>query len=249
MEPIYKLSHIGKTFRERGARPSVILHDINLEIRAGEIFAFLGASGSGKSTLLRIMAGLDTEHTGTIERSSKIGKQDIGFIFQQFALLPWLTVAENVELWLIARNMPEPERRRRVTRELETLKLSAAAHLYPRELSGGMRQRVGIARALAIEPKVIFMDEAFSELDSFTAKSLREELLAIWQQRKMTIVMVTHILEEAVTLADRIAVLSARPATVQHIIHNPLGRPRQPRTFPFWTLEDKLFALIQSQSI
>ena len=248
MENIYTLSRVGKSFPGQRGKPVTILHDVSLEIRRGEIFAFLGASGSGKSTILRLMTGLDAEFSGTITRAPDIAPSDIGFIFQQFALLPWKTVSENIELWLIARNMPEHERKRRVSRELETLKLTAAAHQYPHELSGGMRQRVGIARALSIEPKVIFMDEAFSELDSFTAKVLRAELLSIWQERKMTIVMVTHILDEAVELADRVAVLTGRPARVENVIHNPLGRPRQPRTYPFWALEDKIFNIIKSEA-
>ncbi len=224
----------------------LVLDNVNFRMHEGEIVAILGKSGSGKSTILRLMTGLDTDFGGTVEWRKDILHNDRAFIFQQFALLPWLTVYQNIELWLTARNVPPAEKKRRVTRELAVMKLEHASHLHPHELSGGMKQRVGIARALAIEPKIIFMDEAFSELDSYTAQTLRAELLDIWRERKMTIVMVTHILEEAVELADRVAVLaSEHPATISHIIENTLPRPREKRSPEFFALEDKLFAHIK----
>ncbi|MDD5050141.1 MAG: ABC transporter ATP-binding protein [Candidatus Pacebacteria bacterium] len=246
MSTILHLKNVAKTFRDEHRKEARILTDINLEIKEGEIFSFLGASGSGKSTLLRLMSGLDKEFTGEIVWAPSANPKECGFVFQQFALLPWLTVHQNIELWLISRNIPLAERERRVKKELQVMKLERAGHLYPHELSGGMKQRVGIARALVIEPKIIFMDEAFSELDSYTAQTLRQELLNIWQERKMTIVMVTHILEEALELADRIAVLTSdHPSTISHVMENSLSRPRQKRSPEFFAHEDKLFGYVR----
>jgi NitT/TauT family transport system ATP-binding protein len=154
-------------------------------------------------------------------------------------------VRQNVELGLIARNVPEHVRVRRVMRELKHLGLEKFAQHFPRELSGGMRQRVGIARAFATDPKIIFMDEAFSELDSFTAEELRQELLEIWREHQPTIVLVTHLVEEAVELADRIAILTARPGRIEKIVKNALPRPRVTRSREFFSLQDKITTIIR----
>ena len=178
--------------------------------------------------------------------------RDFSFVFQQFALLPWLTVSENISIGLVARNVSARHVKERVNKELKRFGLENFGDEYPRELSGGMRQRVGIARALATDPKVIFMDEPFSELDSFTAEELRKELLRIWQnpewiggEARPTIVMVTHIVEEAIELADRIAVLTPRPAKIERIVKNGLPRPRELRSQAFYALEDELYRLIR----
>lgn len=236
-----RLDKVTKRFELKGGSSFAVLEDIRCDIREGEIFVFVGPSGSGKSTILRIMSGLEKEYTGTMHLESR----DISFVFQQFALLPWMTVYENIELSLIARKIPPKERKEKVMRELHRLNLERFAHARPKELSGGMRQRVGIARALVTDPKIIFLDEPFSELDSFTATELRREMLDIWAERKLTIVMVTHIVPEAIELADRIAVLTPRPGTIEKIVVNTLPRPRQKRSEAFYKLEDELYKLIK----
>ncbi len=222
-----------------------VLSDISLAIKQAEILVLLGPSGSGKSTLLRIMSGLDQPTTGSVKLGKNLTASDISFVFQQFALLPWLSIRENVGLGLTARHIPRRTFDRIVERELKLFGLLKFAHAYPRTLSGGMRQRVGIARALATDPKIIFMDEPFSELDSFTATELRRELLEIWRLRKPTIVMVTHLIEEAILLSSRIAVLTPRPGRIERVLANPLPRPRDRRSPEFFALEDKLTALVK----
>lgn len=244
MAALIKLSHVSKVFSE-GKDQTIALDDINLTVNAGELLVVVGPSGSGKSTILRIMSGLEKDFEGTLTYAKGVTTADFGFVFQQFALLPWLTVKQNVELGLIARNIPERTRARRVMRELKRLGLDKFANHYPRELSGGMKQRVGIARAFATDPKVIFMDEAFSELDSFTAEELRDDLLTMWHERQPTIILVTHLVSEAIKLADRIAVLTPRPSRVEKILKNNLPRPRAKRSPEFFALEDKVMTIIK----
>jgi len=256
MKPLITLKNISKYFMEDTGHGVSALVDISLEIFSGEIFVFVGPSGSGKSTLLRIMSGLEKDFKGEVIYGEGIALRDFSFVFQQFALLPWLTVAENISIGLVARNMSAHHIKERVNKELKRFGLEKFGNEHPRELSGGMRQRVGIARALATDPKVIFMDEPFSELDSFTAQELREELLRIWHESegneevtktrtRPTIVMVTHIVEEALELADRVAVLTPRPGKIERIVINNLPRPRQLRSPAFYTLEDELYRLIK----
>ncbi len=257
---IISLKNISKTFVEDGKKLQA-LENINLEIKEGEFFIFVGPSGCGKSTLLRIMSGLEKDFQGKVElgqgltaHPSSGGQADfsftakqegIAFIFQQFALLPYLSVFQNVELGLLARNIPKSERHERVSAELKKLGLEKYSKSYPKELSGGQKQRVGIARALVTNPKIIFMDEPFSALDSFTADTLRKEVLRIWHESKSTIVMVTHLISEALELADRIAVLTPRPGKIEAILENPLSRPRQMRSEGFFKMEDKIKELIK----
>lgn len=244
MKPFISLHHISKIFKE-GDRAVHSLEHIDLDIRAGEFFVFVGPSGSGKSTLLRIMSGLEKDFSGTVAYDNEADAHSRGFVFQQFALFPWLTVYQNIELGLLARHVPERERKEAVHRELKEFGLETFAHTHPRDLSGGMRQRVGIARALATDPRVLFMDEPFSELDMFTAEELHKNVLEIWQKRKMTIVMVTHIIEEAVKLADRIAVLTPRPGKIEKVFLNTLPRPRVERSQAFYDLEDQIAEIIK----
>ncbi len=237
MKKALVLNNISKGFSV-GPRSLPVLKDIDLEIDEGEFFVLVGPSGSGKSTLLRIMSGLENSFTGTRTYGATYTHDTMSFVFQQFALLPWLTVYQNIELGLLSRYSDKEARKEIVMRELKQFGLEKFRASHPRELSGGMRQRVGLARAMAIEPKIIFMDEPFSELDSFTAEELRKDLLSIWEQRKQTIIMVTHIVEEAVELADRIGVLTPRPARIEKIICNTLRRPRKMRSTEFYRLED-----------
>lgn len=239
------LHNISKTFKEKAEKPLLVLKDISIEIRNEEFFTFIGPSGSGKSTLLRIMSGLEKSFEGKITLAPAITRSDFSFVFQQFALLPWLTVRENIEIGLIARNIPEKKRNELVSKELKIFGLEKFALAYPRELSGGMKQRVGLARAFATNPKIIFMDEPFSELDSFTAEELRHELLKMWQERKITIVMVSHNIEEVLELSDRIAVLTPTPGRIEKIVENSLPRPRNKRSQEFYRLYDELYKIIK----
>ncbi|MBI1755381.1 ABC transporter ATP-binding protein [Candidatus Azambacteria bacterium] len=248
MNPAISLQQVSKAYTERANGPhnrGLALEHIHIDIMPGEFFVLLGPSGCGKSTLLRIMSGLDVSYEGSVAFGEEASLSRISFVFQQFALFPWLTVFENVELALIARNVSAEARVEKVKNELKLLGLEKSAHAYPRELSGGMRQRVGIARALVTDPRVIFMDEPFSELDSFTAVQLRKELLDIWQKRRPTVVMVTHIITEAIELADRIAVLTQRPGKIKKTFTNSLPRPRHQRSEPFWRLEDELYETLK----
>ncbi len=222
-----------------------VLNDISVNVQKGEFLVFLGPSGSGKSTLLRIMSGIEKSYTGEVVYDKSVTPKDMSFIFQQSALFPWLTVFQNIALGLTARGETESIIRKKVIAVATDLGLEKFVHSFPHELSGGMKQRVGIARALVTQPKIIFMDEPFSGLDSFTATELRKELLRIWEEKNMTIVLVTHLASEAVEMGDRIAVVSSRPATIEKIIINPLLRPRKNRTKPFYALEDEIVSLVK----
>lgn len=238
-------SNIYKRYKDFHNRTIEALADIDLTINEGEFFVLLGPSGCGKSTLLRIASGLEHSYTGKITYGKDITKRDFSFVFQEFALLPWLTVEENISLGLVAHATDEKTIQKTVDFELTQLGLQKFRSHYPKELSGGMKQRVGIARALAMNPKIMFLDEPFSALDSFTARTLRQDLLNIWKERKMTVVMVTHNIEEALELADRIAIMSARPGKIIEVFNNPLPRPRIRRAPEFFDAEDKLTALVK----
>lgn len=199
----------------------LVLDDITLELRAGELVALLGPSGSGKSTLLRTLAGLLSPSTGQVlvhGQPLEGPNPQVAIVFQSFALYPWLSVLQNVELGLLAKDLPRAERRRRALAAIDLIGLDGFEDAYPRELSGGMKQRVGFARALVVEPEALFMDEPFSALDVLTAQNLREQLLDLWTDREMptrAILMVTHNIDEAVGLADRLVVLAADPGRIR----------------------------------
>lgn len=244
MEPAILLKNIGKEFRVKDKRITV-LNDIDLEIKKGEFFVILGPSGVGKSTLLRIMSGLERDFSGQVILGKGITREDFSFIFQQYAIMPWLSVYENVRFSLTSKGISEQEKDSRVRKTLGMLGLDKVENLYPYELSGGMKQRVGIARALVINPKVIFMDEPFSELDSFTTEELREDILKIWKKDKPTIIMVTHNIDDAIKLADRVAIISSKPARIKKIFENKMKRPRNLRSHEAYKIEDYIFRLIK----
>lgn len=244
-EPLITLEHVSKQFKDAAGNDFVAIKDISLTVHRGEFFMLVGPSGSGKSTVMRIMAGLDKETVGTVTRHSDIAPGKVGYVFQNFALMPWMTIEENVGFGLTANHVPEAEKKERVREQLKRFKLEQFAHARPKDLSGGMRQRVGLARAFVMKPKVIFMDEPFSELDTFTAEELRQELLDLWQEEKPTIIMVTHLIPEAVELADRVGVFTPRPGKLEALINNDLPRPRPRRTPEAFALEDKLTELIK----
>ncbi len=246
--PLFTLKNIGKSYpAKEGKRAMHVLSDVNLTVHQGEFLLLLGPSGCGKSTLLRIITGLETHTHGIIEFHTPLDVKDVGFVFQNFGLLPWLSIEENVELGLIGRGVEETERKEKVKNILTVFGLSDFALYRPRDLSGGMKQRVGLARAFVTDPKIIFLDEPFSELDFFTAESLRQALLTMWKAHKATIVMVSHYLEEAVELADRIAVFSPRPGTILEVMKNEIPRPRDHRSAPFFALEDEVLSKFKKE--
>jgi NitT/TauT family transport system ATP-binding protein len=240
------LRNIVKEYGDRGKRVRV-LDGINLEIRS-EILAILGPSGCGKSTLLGIIAGIEKPSSGEIiYRTSNRDRPPIGFVFQSPSLLPWLTVLENVALPLRARGVPEKEAEETARKYLSLVGLQEFENFYPDELSGGMKQRVNLARALGIEPEILLMDEPFSHLDPLTAENLRAELLDIWLSSLApvkAIVLVTHDVVEAVYMADRIAILTPRPARVASIINIDISRPRNRLSQEFTKIVDLVYEYV-----
>ncbi len=250
---LLELKHVSKSFPQAKGVLRV-LDDVSFEVEEGEFLAIVGPSGCGKSTLLRIINGIVPLTSGQVLYK---GRQvdginlECALVFQSFALLPWLTVKANIEMGLEARGVAPDEREKKAGIYIDKVGLDGFEEAYPRELSGGMKQRVGLARALAVEPKVLLMDEPFSALDALTAITLREELLDIWQapdRSVSTILMVTHIIEEAVELADRILVISSQPGRLTADLEVGLPRPRDRRTEAFNTLSDKVFSLIEERA-
>ncbi|KAF1021214.1 MAG: Bicarbonate transport ATP-binding protein CmpD [Paracidovorax wautersii] len=207
-----------------------VLHDFDLDVRDGEFITILGPSGCGKSTFLSILAGLTERSAGSIAVNG-LPLEGInpnqGVVFQGYALFPWRTVIENIAVGLEIRGVSKAERLRTAQEYLELVGLSGFAQRYPHELSGGMKQRVAIARSLAYKPDVLLMDEPFAALDAQTREILQGELLRIWEQHRKTIVFITHSLDEAIYLSDRVAVMTKRPGTIKEIIDIDLPRPRQ----------------------
>lgn len=243
-QSIISVEHIKKSYpRKEGHRKVDILDDISFELYEGEFLVLLGPSGCGKSTLLRIMSGLDTQTSGIISHGKNYDPKKVSFVFQDFGILPWLTVSQNISLNLIESSIPEPQHHQIIHDLLEKLGLTNFKDHYPHQLSGGMRQRVGLARAFANKPSVIFLDEPFSELDFFTARELREFLLAMWRDQGTTVIMVSHYIDEAVMLADRIIVFSDRPSHIKPALENTLARPRNYRSPEFFAQEDKVLGL------
>lgn len=205
----------------------MVLKNVSLDVVGGEFLCFVGPSGCGKSTLIRLIAGLEKPTAGKVFYKKTIVKKvnpEISMVFQSFALLPWLTVKENVEFGAKMSGGIDWAEEHWVRGSLFTVGLNKVFDMYPRELSGGMRQRVGIARALVMDPKVLILDEPFSQLDLITANELRSEILDIWQSRSLTVIMVSHSIEEAVQLADRIVVMDA--GEIKKIVPVNLRRPR-----------------------
>jgi NitT/TauT family transport system ATP-binding protein len=246
---VLELRHVSVSMNDRG-RVIPVLDDISLEIPDRQFVCIAGPSGCGKSTLLRLMMGLIPPTAGTVLNHGRpVNGVDLGsaMVFQTFALLPWLSVQANVELGLHARGMEAEPAAKRAAFYLDKVGLDGYEEAYPAELSGGMKQRAGLARALAVEPDVLFMDEPFAGLDPLTSANLREEVLTLWSDRDLpvsTVVMVTHIIEEAVLMADRVVVLSSRPGRVVADVPIPLERPRNKRHEGFDGLVDSIFEKI-----
>jgi NitT/TauT family transport system ATP-binding protein len=247
---IIQARRIEKAFPRPGGGRIQVIAPTNLSVEPGVIVALLGPSGSGKSTLLRMLAGLTPPSAGEVLWHGKPlveSSPNTAIVFQSFALFPWLTVLENVEAPLLAGGMKRVERHRRALRTLNSVGLRGFEAAYPKELSGGMRQRVGFARALAVEPEVLFMDEPFSALDVLTAENLRSELMELWLQKKIptrSIFLVTHNIEEAVLLADRIVVLGRNPAKIRADFQLPFPQPRERGSAEFLLYVDYIYKLM-----
>ncbi|MCI1749783.1 MAG: nitrate/sulfonate/bicarbonate ABC transporter ATP-binding protein [Megasphaera cerevisiae] len=250
MNELLTLTGIGRNFKVKGAEKTAILKDVNISVKEGEFVAILGPSGAGKSTLLRIIAGLISPSAGTV---SYLGhpitgvNPGVAMVFQSFALFPWLTILDNVMLGLEGKNMTKQEKEERSMKILDVVGLDGFESAFPKELSGGMRQRVGIGRALVSEPDILLMDEAFSALDVLTAENLRRDLLSLWLEKKIptkSIILVTHGIEEAVYMADRAIILSTRPATVRENLPIPLPRWRDRKSMEFLSYVDQIYAFM-----
>jgi NitT/TauT family transport system ATP-binding protein len=249
------LRGVSKMFRTADGAARSVLENVDFHLREGEIVALLGKSGSGKSTLLRIMAGLIPADHGTIQyRGQPLygPAAGIAMVFQSFALFPWLTVRQNVALGLEAQGVPTAEREQRAEAALELIGLAGFGGALPRELSGGMRQRVGIARALATNPDVLLMDEAFSALDVLTGESLRDDMLELWEERRIGtrgILVVSHNIEEAAMMADRILIFASDPGRVRDEIRVTLPRPRNADSPEVRALVDQVYSLMTAKPV
>jgi NitT/TauT family transport system ATP-binding protein len=249
-EEILRADSVTKTFTTPDGHELPVLDGVSLTVSEGEIVALLGKSGSGKSTLLRCIAGLIAPTAGIVSyRGSRLtgANPGVAMVFQTFALLPWLTVQQNVELGLQARGVAEPERAERALRAIDIIGLDGFESAYPKELSGGMRQRVGFARAIVTEPDALLMDEPFSALDVLTAENLRNELVKLWEGHGApvkSILIVTHNIEEAVLLADRVLVLSSNPGRIQAELAIDLPRPRDRHSPVFEGYVDTIYDIL-----
>ncbi|SPF48589.1 ABC-type nitrate/sulfonate/bicarbonate transport system, ATPase component [Candidatus Sulfotelmatobacter kueseliae] len=254
-EAIVEAVGIEKSYPQPDGTRIQVVGTTNFVIEPGRIIALLGPSGCGKSTLLRMLSGLAQPTAGTILWHGKAlnGQMpNVAIVFQSFALFPWLTVLENVEAPLEARGVPAVERHKRALRTLDTVGLDGFETAYPKELSGGMKQRVGFARALVVEPEVLFMDEPFSALDVLTAENLRGELLELWLNKKMptsAIFIVTHNIEEAVMMADRVMVLGRNPARVRSDFNIRLKHPRDRKSARFVELVDYIYKVMTEPEV
>ncbi|WP_108003966.1 ABC transporter ATP-binding protein [Mycoplana dimorpha] len=245
--PLVDLAGVCKVYHKQDNLDLVVLEDVSLTIREGEIVGLLGRSGSGKSTLLRIIAGLIRPSSGSVHwRGQPVSgpSEGVAMVFQSFALFPWLTVLENVEVGLEAIGVPAVERRRRALEAIDLIGLDGFESAYPKELSGGMRQRVGFARALVVHPRLMLMDEPFSALDVLTAETLRTDLIDLWMEGRLpikSILMVTHNIEEAVLMCDRLLIFSSNPGQVASEVRIDLDHPRSRADPAFRQLVDEIY--------
>jgi NitT/TauT family transport system ATP-binding protein len=243
------INHVDKVFKTPG-KDVIALKDINLDIKAGEFVCLLGPSGCGKSTLLNAVAGFALPSSGNITVNSKVVTApgpDRGMVFQEYALFPWMTVAQNIAFGLEIQKKSKAEIELIVNQLLELLHLGDFRDRFPKDLSGGMRQRVAIARVLAIDSPIMLMDEPFGALDALTRRNLQDELLRIWNTLGKTILFVTHSIEESIYLADRIVVMTYRPGTVKRDQIVDMPRPRDPSSTAFNDLKRELGRLVMEE--
>src|SRR5476649_2789776 len=255
MTNLLEVTKVKRTFPRGGGEELLVLDDVNLTLKEGEIVGLLGRSGSGKSTLLRLIAGLSRPQGGTL---SYMGApihgptQGVSMVFQSFALFPWLTVLENVQLGLEALGLPSAEIRTRALASIDLIGLDGYESAYPRELSGGMRQRVGFARAVVVHPNILLMDEPFSALDVLTAENLRTDLVELWGNGKLPIkgiILVTHNIEEAVLMCDRVLLFSSNPGRVSSEIKIDLAQPRDRTSVAFEDYVDRIYVEMTARRV
>jgi len=253
LAPLLDVQGVCKSFRKPDGDELVVLENVNLTLRPGEIVGLLGRSGSGKSTLLRAIAGLELPSGGKVNYLGKPVEgpaEGIAMVFQSFALFPWLTVLENVKLGLEALGHPETETRSRSLKAIDLIGLDGFESAYPRELSGGMRQRVGFARALVVHPNILLMDEPFSALDILTAETLRNDFLDLWGEGQLpikSVLLVTHNIEEAVEMCDRLLIFSTHPGRVVSEIAIDLPHPRHALDPRFRALVERVYVEMTSK--
>jgi NitT/TauT family transport system ATP-binding protein len=254
-ETLCEVRHVTQEFRLPNGQPLRVLEDVSLAIRPHEVVAILGPSGCGKSTVLRLLAGLMRPTRGEVlYRGTALSglNPGVALVFQSFALFPWMTVRENIEEVLSAAGLSPVEARARCDAVIRLVGLLGFDDVYPRELSGGMKQRVGIARALSVDPEILFMDEPFSQVDALTAETLRAEVIDIWsnvERNPVSVVIVGHDIHEVVYMADRIVVMGAKPGRIRTVIDNPLPRPRDYRAPAFLRLVDRIHEIITGHEL
>lgn len=244
------IKNVSRIFKKENKSGTEALQNVSFDVEDGEFVCLLGPSGCGKTTLLRIIAGLETQTSGdiTLNGVSITGPDPKrGMVFQQYSLFPWRTVIDNVTFGLEMQGIDKAESRKTVEKYIELVGLKQFKNSYPYELSGGMQQRAAIARALANEPEVLLMDEPFGALDAQTRNILQDELLRIWEQRHVTFIFVTHSVDEAVVLSDRIVVMTARPGKIKEIVEVDLPRPRSRTSPEVNRLRDRVLKLLQEE--
>lgn len=250
-ETVIKIRNVNKVFEGAGGNV-IALRDINLEIQDGQFVCLLGPSGCGKSTLLNAIAGFSLPSTGEILVHDQVVKEpgpDRGMVFQEYALFPWMTVADNITFGLRIKKANPAQIQKKLDELLAMLKLTEFRNRFPKDLSGGMRQRVAIARILALDSPILLMDEPFGALDALTRRSLQDELLKVWSEFKKTIIFVTHSIEESIYLADRIVVMSYRPGTIKRDIMVEMPRFRNPTSPEFNSLKKELSELVMAEQM
>src|SRR3954449_594545 len=254
-DTLLELRGVRQAYHKDSSADLVVLDQVDLQLRPGEVVGLLGRSGSGKSTLLRIIAGLLPPTQGEViwqGRSLRGPAAGIAMVFQSFALFPWLTVQENVELGLEAQGVSKVERENRAEAAIDLIGLGGYESAYPKELSGGMRQRVGLARALVVHPDLLLMDEPFSALDVLTAETLRTDMIDLWSEGKLpvrSVLMVTHNIEEAVLMCDRILVFASNPGHVANELRVPFPHPRNRLDPAFRQLVDDIYGLMTRRPV
>lgn len=243
-----EIDHVTKAYSVGNRQTVTALEDISLSIQENEFICLLGPSGCGKSTLLKLIAGIEASSSGSV----KVGGTDVngpsperGFIFQEYALFPWLNVRDNISFGLDMKRLNKKAKKNIVEDYLRLLGLEKAARLYPKQLSGGMSQRVAIARALCLKPRLLLLDEPFAALDAILRLKMQEEMVRIWQRENKSFILVTHDVEEAIYLADRIVIMSPGPGTVKEIVPVSLPRPRLRTEAGFIQLRDRIVRLLQ----
>jgi NitT/TauT family transport system ATP-binding protein len=245
---ILEIKNLRKSFPKK-KEEMLAIADFDLDVEEGEFVCILGPSGCGKTTILRIIAGLESQTRGKILLNGKEISgpgSDRGMVFQEFALFPWRTVRRNIEFGLELKGIPPEERRERTQKFIELVGLNGFEDYHPYQLSGGMKQRVGIARALANEPAILLMDEPFGALDAQTRNLMQKELLRIWSETKKTVIFITHSVDEALFLADRIVVMTARPSSIGQIYEIKWPRPRDRASPEFAALRKQILAQLES---